>query len=113
MFVSALSSHSYGRRKRPPQSSRRGWRGWRRLLAVWLAALIASAGLVFGAATPSVAASFGVGYGDPSAFLGAYNVDGRQTYCLDFGVAPPIGNANSPKTVTSVDGLSKKGLLHG
>lgn len=101
MSVSTLSSH---RHAHPPRH------GWRRLLSLWLATLIAAAGLVLATPTASNAASFGIGYGDPSAFLGAYNVDGRQTYCLDFGMEPPIGNSGSPQTVTSVDGLSQTDL---
>lgn len=101
MSVSMLSSRRHAHPSR---------HGWRRLLCLWLAALIASAGLVLATPTASNAASFGVGYGDPSAFLGAYNVNGRQTYCLDFGMAPPIGGANSPQTVTSVTGLSQTDL---
>lgn len=84
---------------------------WRRLLCLCLASQIAAAGLVVATPQPSLAASFGVGYGTPEAWLGALNApDGRQAYCLDFGLDWPTGNTSSPQTVTSISGLSNNDL---
>lgn len=86
-------------------------RSWHRTAAVLIALLLATASLLLSVGTAQ-AGSHGVGYEGASGFLGAYDtdVDGRQAYCIDLGVAPPFGQTSPAQTVTSLDALSRQQL---
>ena len=82
-----------------------------RLLALAVALLIALGGAL-AATSPAHAGSHGVGYDIGSGWLGSYStdVDGRQAYCIDLGLAAPFGQTSGPHTIGSLDSLSRQQL---
>lgn len=92
-------------RKHPPSGL------WRRMASLLVVFLVAASTLVLGT-VPAQAGSRGVGYEGTLGFIGAYStdVDGRQAYCIDLGAASPFGQTSGPRTVTSLDSLSRQQL---
>lgn len=105
MPTSITSPSRQGGRPHPPGSASR------RLASALLAVLVLLGSLMLGV-LPAQAGSRGIGYTGSSGFIGAYDtgVDGRQAYCIDLGAPSPFDPTSGPRTVTSLDSLSRQQL---
>ena len=105
MSTSITSPSRPGGSAHPPGSA------LRRLAAALLVVLVLASSLVLGT-SPASAGSLGTGYHGDSGFIGAYDtdVDGRQAYCIDLGAPSPFDPTSGPRTVTSLDSLSRQQL---